>query len=321
MVQTADNFSERSAVFVLTVSFSLPAFAKINLFLRVIGKREDSYHEIETVFQTISLKDVLTFTERSDDLIKLSCDDGKMPVDESNLVVRAATEFQKRFDIKRGVSIHLEKKIPSPGGLGGGSSDAAITLLGLAKLWDVKIEKKELEEIGSSLGADVPFFFTGGTALGTQLGNSIMSLDDIPKTLFLVVTPNVNVATKEAYKSLNSPSLTKENPKSILSRSRWRETDTDSVQEYLHNDFESVIFRLEPEIERVKRALIEQSANGVLMSGSGASVFGIFDKEEVREQAVERLKQEKSWRIFACSSVGRREYLKALEPCSKIMRV
>lgn len=321
MVKTADKFSERSAVFLLSKVFSLPAFAKVNLFLRVLGKREDGYHEIETVFQTVSLKDILTFSERDDGLIELTCNNADIPVDERNLVARAAMELKKRFGIKTGARIHLEKNIPSPGGLGGGSSDAAVTLLGLATLWNADVDKREFEAIGTTLGADVPFFFTGGTAVGTVLGNVITAIEDIPETLFLVVIPNVSVPTKEAYKSLNAPRLTKKNTESILARSRWREKIADSIHYNLHNDFESAIFRLEPEIERVKKALMVSSAKGVLMSGSGASVFGIFDNEESREQAIDNLSQEKTWRIFACSSVGRDEYLKALEPCSKILRV
>lgn len=301
--------------------FSLPAFAKINLSLRVLGKRDDGFHEIETVFQTVSLHDQLKFSKTEDERLGLSCDDSNIPVDENNLIIRAAKALREKFNIKRGAKIHLKKRIPSPGGLGGGSSDAAIALLGLAHLWKIKTDKDELEMIGKSLGADVPFFFTGGTALGTGLGTEINLLEDAPKKEILIVTPNVNVATAEAYKSLNAKRLTKKSSASILARSRWRGMVADSIQSKLHNDFESVIFRLQPEIERVKEALIASGSNGALMSGSGASVFGFFDNIETRVRAIVQLSQEKSWRVFACSTVRRDEYLKALEPCSKMLRV
>jgi 4-diphosphocytidyl-2-C-methyl-D-erythritol kinase len=305
----------------LTKEISLPAFAKINLSLRVLGKRDDGYHEIETIFQTVSLHDQLTFSSKDDESLELSCDDSNIPVDENNLVIRAAKALRESFNIKRGAKIYLEKKIPSPGGLGGGSSDAAIALLGLVHLWEIETEKKELENIGKSLGTDVPFFFTGGTALGTGLGTEMTPLDDVPKKELLIITPNVNVSTAEAYKVLNATRLTKKNSASILARSRWRGMVADSIQSQLHNDFESVIFLLEPEIKRVKNALIALGSSGTLMSGSGASVFGIFDNKEMRKRANEFLSHENSWKVFVCSTLSHEDYLKALEPCSKMLRV
>lgn len=299
---------------------SLPAFAKINLSLRVLGKRDDGFHEIETIFQTVKLHDTLTFSSIDDERLELTCDDSKIPVDESNLIIRAAKALREKFNVIQGARIHLEKRIPSPGGLGGGSSDAATTLLALNHLWNMQANKDELENIGAKLGADVPFFFTGGTALGSGLGTEINSLNDLPKTELLIVTPNVSVPTAEAYKSLNATRLTKKKGASILASSRESEIIADSIQTILHNDFEPVIFRLKPEIERAKNAIVESGANGALMTGSGASVFGIFEKEETRERAIAQLSKEKTWRVFPCSTLTREEYLKALEPCSKILR-
>lgn len=304
----------------MSKEISLHAFAKINLSLSVLGKRDDGFHEIETIFQTVSLNDTLTFSSLDDELLELTCDDSNIPVDESNLIIRAAKILRERFNVKRGARIHLEKRIPSPGGLGGGSSDAAAALLALNYLWDIKAGKNELENMGAKLGADVPFFFTGGTAFGTGLGTKINSLSDLSKTELLIVTPNVSVPTAEAYKSLNATRLTKKKGESILASSRRGEIIADSIQTVLHNDFEPVIFRLQPEIERVKNTLVESGASGALMTGSGASVFGIFDNEDVREKAIALISKEKSWRVFACSTLTREEYLKALEPCSKILR-
>lgn len=300
---------------------TLPVFAKINLSLRVLEKRKDGFHEIETIFQTISLHDEMTFSSLEESRIELTCSDTEIPVDEKNLVVKAAKVLAESFNIKLGAKIHLEKKIPSPGGLGGGSSDAAITLLALSYLWKIKTNKNELEEIGATLGADVPFFFTGGTALGLGLGTDMYPIEDLSRKELLVVTPNVSVSTAKAYNALNASRLTKKRVVSILTSSRLSEEITDSFQSLLHNDFEPVIFRLEPEIERVKKALIESGSNGALMCGSGASVFGIFDREETRKRAIEKLSGEKSWRMFVCSTIGRKEYLEALQPCSKVLRI
>jgi 4-diphosphocytidyl-2-C-methyl-D-erythritol kinase len=309
------------AVFILTEHFSLPAFAKINLSLRVFGRREaDGFHEIETIFQTVSLSDRLTFSAWSGEQIQLTCDNPNVPGDESNLILKAANALREKFNVERGARIHLEKRIPSPGGMGGGSADAAIALLGLVHLWQIETSKEELETIGAMLGADVPFFFTGGTALGTGLGTKITPLEDAPKTDLLIVTPNVSVPTAEAYKALGLPCLTKKSSESILASARWRESFAGPIQEMLHNDFEPVIFRLKPEIKRVKTTLIALGADGALMSGSGASVFGVFDKTKARELAIGELSKETSWRVFACSTLGGEEYLEALSPCSNLLR-
>ncbi len=295
--------------------FTLPAFAKINWSLRVLGKRDDGFHEICTVFQTVSLSDFLTFTPRQDKKIILTCDDRAMPTDERNLVVRAALALREKFGAKKGAEIHLEKNIPSPGGLGGGSADAAIALLGLAKLWKLSAKKSELTEIGKKLGADVPFFFIGGTALGTGLGTEISQLEDITENNLLIVTPNENVPTGEAYKSLNAPLLTNQNAKSILQICCDEANSTDLLQTELQNDFESAIFRLKPAIAQAKQKLSSFGARKTLMSGSGASVWGIFENEESRQIAFEDLRKEEDWRVFSSRTVSKVEYIEHLALC------
>ena len=286
---------------------TLPAYAKINWSLRVLGKRPDGFHEICTVFQTISLSDRLTFEEDGD--LRLTCDAPDVPVTEDNLIIRAALALHKRFNIKKGARIHLEKRIPSPGGLGGGSADAAVSLLALSELWEIKTNLSELTGIGKTLGADVPFFLSGGTALGTELGTEIELLPDVPKKLLLIVTPDENVSTREAYKSLDAPLLTKENSKSILKICRVEAQNSDFLHTGLHNDFEAAVFRNYPEIERVRKSLLKLGAASSLMSGSGASVFAIFDKQETRQTALSILSQtEKSWRVFSCETISRPEY-------------
>lgn len=295
-----------------SAAFTLPAFAKINLSLRVLGRRTDGYHELETIFQTITLQDRLTFATRDDERLTLTCDAPDIPVDESNLIIRAAGELRRLYEIKKGAQIHLEKRIPAAGGLGGGSSNAAITLLALAQLWQLKIEKHELEKIGTRLGADVPFFFTGGTARATGVGTELTALGDLPAKHLLIVTPNVKVSTAEAYQALNAPALTKARADIILFSSRPHEEFSDLSPDDLRNDFEPVIFKRHPEIKRVKASLLSAGARGALLSGSGASVFGLFDNTETQGSAAQTLSAVEGWRVFKCETLSRQQYLKAL---------
>ncbi|HEY0546266.1 MAG TPA: 4-(cytidine 5'-diphospho)-2-C-methyl-D-erythritol kinase [Pyrinomonadaceae bacterium] len=293
-------------------TFKLPAFAKINWTLRVLGLRADGYHELQTVFQTVTLRDRLTFTHTTDNSITLKCDAPGVPVDESNLVMRAARTLQRRFEIKQGAVITLEKNIPAAGGLGGGSSDAAMTLLGLAQLWRVEMNKQQLEELGAKIGADVPFFFTGGTALGTGLGTEISALADAPASHLLIVKPDAEVSTAEAYKALSAPALTKVQGDIILSSSRPHTQISDSWHHHLRNDFEPVIYGLHPEILRARDALRQAGARAALLCGSGASVYGVFDEPETRERAAPALRTEAAWRLFKCETLSRADYLKEL---------
>lgn len=295
-------------------SFKLPAYAKINWFLRVLGVRDDGFHELCTMFQTVSLHDDLSFAEDAE--IILTCDDARIPVDENNLIVRAALRLKKEFKIEMGARIHLEKNIPSPGGLGGGSADAAVTLIGLARLWNLKIDREKFCEIGASLGSDVPFFFYGGTALGAGRGTEITPVEDINEKFLLIVAPAVDVSTAEAFARLNAARLTNSGSKSILEICRNEAARQHSRQITPTNDFERVIFKIEPEIERVKHSLLETGAHSALMSGSGASVCGVFDNEETRQATIKALENESSWRRFAVATVSRGEYCEALKVVS-----
>ena len=288
----------------------LPSFAKINLSLRVVGKREDGFHELCTVFQTVSLADEIAFSES--DSVTLTCSDPSMPTGSENIIYRAAERLRQEYDIRSGAAIHLEKHIPSPGGLGGGSANAAVTLLALRKLWDLQITDAALESIGRELGADVPFFFHGGTALGTSRGDVIEPLDDIRPQPMLIVTPNVSVPTRDAFARINAPSLTSEAAKSILQICRFEAKSADFVQTALTNDLESSVFESFPEVRRVKQTLLELGASNAAMSGSGASVFAIFDKEETRQAALKALDNEVNWRKFAVAAISRDKYREAL---------
>ena len=288
------------------IIFTLPSFAKINWLLRILGKRADGFHEICTVFQMVSLHDNLSFS-RCDEIV-LTCQDRKIPTDERNLIVKAAFELKQKFNIKTGAKIHLEKNIPAPGGLGGGSSNAAVALVGLIKLWKIEIDAADLLKIGAKLGSDVPFFFDGGTALGTGRGTDIFPLDDISENHILIVTPNVNVSTGEAFAGLNAPRLTNKTPKRILQLCRDEAQRLDLRQSLLVNDFEKTIFKIEPEIERVKQKLLELKAKHALLSGSGASVFAVFDDKKQLQNAWSALKPEQDWRKFVVKTISHTEY-------------
>ncbi|MBA3634332.1 MAG: 4-(cytidine 5'-diphospho)-2-C-methyl-D-erythritol kinase [Acidobacteria bacterium] len=287
-------------------TFTLPSFAKINWFLRVLGKRPDGFHELCTVFQTVSLHDNLTFSKHNE--IVLICEEKKIPTDEKNLIIKAALELKQKFNIKSGAKIHLEKRIPAPGGLGGGSSNAATTFFGLIKLWRIEIDFAELLETGKKIGSDVPFFFFGGTALGTGRGTKILPLDDFTENHLLIVTPNVNVSTAEAFARLSVPHLTNKSPKSILQICRNEAQTLNLQHSLLINDFESSVFKIEPEIERVKEKLLELRAKHTLLSGSGASVFAIFESRSRLQFAFDELKTKQTWRKFVVRTISRREY-------------
>ena len=291
---------------------NVPAFAKINLGLRVHGRRPDGYHEISTVFQTVTLRDTLTFQATHDGSLGLVCSDPSIPDDDSNLVLRAASALRERFGVRRGARVELEKVIPAGGGLGGGSADAAVTLAALAALWGIETDADELAGIGARLGADVPFFLTGGTALGTGTGTDIRPLADAPKMHLAVVAPGVHVSTAEAYGALGAPALTKVEPLVNLSVSRTEADFPDSLCGVWSNDFEAVVVRLHPEVGRARERLAGAGAARVLLSGSGSSVFGVFESKGEAERAGEALRAESGWKVFACETLTRAEYLAAL---------
>jgi len=197
------------------------------------------------------------------------------------------------------------------GGLGGASSNAAATLLAINKLW--KGEYFNVEEFEpESLGADVPFFLMGGRCAATGIGEVLRPLADSPKQYLIVITPNAQVSTSKAYASLNAPSLTTPDSVSILSSSLADLNSADSTQWRLRNDFETVIFEIEPEIGRAKNALLEAGAWGALLAGSGSSVFGVFDSEGARDRGLKNLTFEAGWRVFPCETISREEYFRAM---------
>jgi 4-diphosphocytidyl-2-C-methyl-D-erythritol kinase len=295
-----------------TTSLKLPSFAKINWFLRILGKRPDGYHEIATALQTISLCDELEFELSSDGKLGLRCDAPGIPVDETNLVLKAAHALRNRLQSTAGAEITLHKSIPAKGGLGGASSNAAVTFLALNFLWQGQLPLAELMPLASGLGSDVPFFLYGGCCAATGTGTTLSPLPDGPKQYLIVVTPKAAVSTANAYASLNAASLTTSNSDSILSRSPADMLSAGSRHWPLQSDFEGVIFEIQPEIERVKLALLEAGARGALLAGSGSSVFGVVGDEVARDRVLDNLKSEAGWRVFPCETLSREDYSRAM---------
>lgn len=288
----------------ITTPVKFPSFAKINWLLRVLGKRPDGYHEVVTVLQTISLHDELTIQVSENGPITLTCDDPTIPTGRDNLILKAVARFPDHF----GAEITVAKRIPAMGGLGGASSNAAVTLLALNGLWKGKYNDVDAK----SLGADVPFFLIGGRCAATGTGTDLKSVPDGPKQYLIVITPNAKVSTAHAYASLNAASLTTSDSASILSSSLADLNSADSRQWPLRNDFERVIFEIEPEIERAKNALLEAGAWSALLAGSGSSVFGVFDNEAARDRGLKNLRGEAGWRVFPCETISRDEYVRAM---------
>ena len=222
---------------------------------------------------------------------------------------------------KRGARIHLEKRIPAPGGLGGGSSNAAIALLGLARLWEIEIGADDLLAIAGRLGSDVAFFLYGGTALGTGRGEIVEPMPEHEHESILIVTPFIDVSTADAFKGLNAPNLTNTDSKRILQFCRRDAQSLEIRQSTLVNDFEKTVFGFQPEIRRIRDLLLENGASAAHLSGSGASVFAVFDKEETRQATIDALEKEKNWRKFAVATISRSQYRDALKPCISLLPI
>lgn len=296
-------------------SLKLPSYAKINRLLQVLGKRPDGYHEIFTVLQTISLCDELEFELRTDGKLTLVCDDPRIPTDESNLIIKAAAALQEKLQTPFGADMKLTKRIPAQGGLGGASSNAAVTLIGLNGLWRAPFLSHHWKRLGPELGADVPFFMYGGRFVATGIGATLLAVKDGPRQPVIIITPNARISTPAAYAALKAGSLTTVDARPILSSSFERLNSGDISQwPEPRNDFERVIFEIEPEIERAKNALLEAGVRGALLAGSGSSVFGVVDDEAMRDRVLDNLKCETGWQVFSCQTLSRAEYFEAMKP-------
>lgn len=254
--------------------------AKINLSLDVLHKRSDGYHEVEMVMTMVDLADRLEMSELSRDTIIISSRAGFIPLDEKNLAFQAAKLIKERYDVKKGVYIHLDKHIPVSAGLAGGSSDAAATLRGLNRLWKLGISEQELQRLGEELGSDVPFCVTGGTALATGRGEILEPLNSPPPCWVVLAKPPLNVSTADIYSRLDVNRIDPSSrPQTERLLTAIREHNWAGICESLGNVLEPITVELYPQVGHLKACMLRLGADGVLMSGSGPTVFGLVARE------------------------------------------
>jgi len=264
----------------------IKAMAKINLALDVVRKREDGYHDIKTIMQAITLHDLITLKPIDENIIRICTDNPRIPTDEKNLCYKAAKLLKDQFKINSGVEILIEKRIPIEAGLGGGSSDAAATLWGLTRLWNINLPFNRVLLLGQQIGSDVPFLLTGGTVYATGRGEILSRLSPLKGVYFVIVKPDISVSTKEVYQSLNLNFIDRRHSIGDL-LNHYLNKDIVKFSKNIFNVLESVTAKKYPEILEIKRKMIEKGALGSLMSGSGSSVFGIFGSYEGAENALE----------------------------------
>jgi 4-diphosphocytidyl-2-C-methyl-D-erythritol kinase len=278
----------------------LRAFAKINLDLRVLGKRADGYHEVRTILQTMDWSDEISIEPAG----KFEFMAHGVSAGEDNLVVKAVRAFERLTGESVRARIELTKHVPMGAGLGGGSADAAVTLLGLQKFCGRQIPEPELFEALGRLGSDVPFFAVGGRALGTGRGNEITAMADEVGYGLLVVHPGVSISTPEAYSWLT----VSDKPSSI--RGFCAQSDSDRGEDEPRNDFESVVFARHPLLSEIKSEILKAGAERAALSGSGSAIFGIFGSEEQAATALPRLAHFGT--VKATRPLSRSEYLRSL---------
>ena len=290
----------------------LHSFAKINMGLHIIGKRTDGYHEIRTLYQTIMLHDNLEISIRAGNGLEFNCNLGELR-DENNLVVRAIKAIRNRTGVKTGLSVQLQKKIPMGSGLGGGSSNAAITIMALDYLLKLKMSKQEWFEIGEELGADVPFFFLGGRAIGLGRGSEVYSLQDHLPSHLLIVISAFPMATVEAYRQA-SLRLTSQDNKSKIPAFCPAVIDNIESGKDLENHFESVVFKNQPSLKQIKKRLLQYGATKAGLTGSGSAIVGFFDSKRDLKQAQMALRH-KDIQLITTRTTTRKQYQDSLVQC------
>jgi 4-diphosphocytidyl-2-C-methyl-D-erythritol kinase len=293
----------------------IPAFAKVNLRLDVLGKRADGYHEVRNILQTVTLHDTLRFRPGRGPGIELRIEGNPQLSEEGtekNLVYRAVDALRRELKIRPGVEVLLQKKVPAGRGLGGGSSDAVAALLGYLQFTRKKLHPTRLLEIAAGLGADVPFFLLGGRGLGIGKGDEIYPLPDVPKLSLLIVSPkDIHVPTPDAYRWLHAPelaSLTKAAANHKLFK--FCALCWSTQGERLSNDFEEPVYRRHPRLCRIRRALLQGGASEALLAGSGSAVFGVFPSPAKARRAVVGFPHDQT---FVCETISRSSYARRMK--------
>ena len=274
-------------------SVELKANAKVNIGLQVRGQREDGYHNIHTIFQELDLHDTILLEKIRKDW-RIAINDSSIPGDESNSCIQAYLALKKQFPAIGGISITLNKRIPSGAGLGGGSSDAAAILKGLREIFDLSINNEDLLHIAGKIGADVPFFILGGTQVGNGIGDILSQINKPMIGFYLLVVPDIFISTSWAYKAL------KKHLKEGIDRINFADIlEGNNLSNMIFdNDFERIVVPTYPKIGEIKKGLLKTGANYASLSGSGSTVFGIFDDEASAKQAESYF--QKQYLTFLC---------------------
>lgn len=269
---------------------TLKAMAKINLGLDVIRRREDGYHEVRMIMQTVNLYDELTFRKQPGDKVRLTANLRSLPTDGHNLIVKTVELLRKEFGIREGLSIHLKKKIPVAAGMAGGSTDAAAAFAGMNELFGLGLTLEELQKRAVSVGADVPYCLQGGTALSEGIGEILTELPSAPRCSVIIAKPPIHVSTRFVYENLRLDSLEK-HPDIDGILDSIREGNILGVAERLENVLETVTQKEYPVIGQIKQFLVHRGALGALMSGSGPTVFALYDRKDLAARACEDLRR------------------------------
>jgi 4-diphosphocytidyl-2-C-methyl-D-erythritol kinase len=280
---------------------SLKAPAKVNLFLEILGKRDDGYHEIETIMQEIDLADSLRFEETQEG-VKLECNGKNIPVNQDNLVCKAANLILEECGIKKGVLINLEKNIPVGAGLGGGSSDAATTLKALNSLWKVGLSNEELMEFAAKLGSDIPFFINGKTSLCRGRGELIAPVEVRSRMDYIILFPRVHISTETIYKNLKID-LTKKRKDVSFFLDALKYSEVAGISKLLFNRLEEVIFATYPDLLQVKSDLESFDFCGVSISGSGSAFFGLCNDRHQAEVIKSKVELSGMGNVFVVTNV------------------
>lgn len=270
-------------------SLTRKAYAKINLGLDVVRRLENGYHEVRMIMQTVGICDVLTFRV-AESGVQITTDSGELPVNEDNLIYKAARLLMDTCGVRAGVEIHLEKHIPIAAGMAGGSSDAAATLQGLNELFALGMSSEQLRQLGVRIGADVPYCIMGGTALAEGIGEILTPLPPAPKCSLLIARPDIQVSTRYVYEHLDAGEMWT-HPDIDGIQSAVRDGDLAGIASRLGNVLESVTVEKYPVIDRIKQEMLLSGAMGSLMSGSGPTVFGIYGSREQAQAARARLEK------------------------------
>jgi 4-diphosphocytidyl-2-C-methyl-D-erythritol kinase len=259
--------------------------AKVNLYLKVLSKRPDGYHNIESIVDPISIYDVIHITETNDSGIVIGDNKGILPAGRDNTIFRAVELLRERYHVRKGIKIFVEKNIPIGSGLGGPSSNAATVLRELAGIWNLDVKGDELLALGKAIGADVPLFLYGRSCIMRGIGD-IISPIELPEIWYLVIYPDLEIPTKEVYNRTKIVLTNTENDIRLLGKFKTLY----DIANILENDLERVGIIMCPQIKTIKKILKESGATGSLMSGSGSSVFGIFKGEHDAEKALAHVK-------------------------------